>query len=409
MSRRKNCVFIGGLPAGVEEKSVRDYFKKFGEIRSVTLNKTKQETREGGLTQVMKEKNTNFDQIPNNHRGCGFVEFASNYSVRAATQTREHYLLGAKIDCRVAMTNNERKNYQKSIMKERRKVFIGKLPPGVTRETLYDYFVQFSDIEEITLIFKPDKSFGISFILFRKPFVGDQLLNRSFEILPGVVVECELALNPQQLHERKLQEMNHMDVLPQIEEDDYQQVKFESEFPEEMNALPQPKRCEELLEPEDSESSLCSFQKEEERTSKRNLNHQQHCHSYKTKEGEEASERFRSKQGSVRVLEELFGLPQQLKPTTSSSSKAIIRSEDQRLMHFTTVNKQIHRPRLSNDFSMGDSEGIPTLLQSPSGHEGGARHRHMAEKPSILNDRWMKFKLGRFGVGSRPHAYRLFH
>lgn len=204
---------------GTTEQMIRDHFQKFGEIKYITLNKAKQECRdiEDGGPQVM-ERNTNLGKSPNNHRGCGFVEFLHSHSIKAATHVKEHYMNGHKIDCRIAMTNNERKNYQKSIMRERRKVFIGKLPAGVTREMLHNYFVQFSEIEEITLIFKPDKSFGISFILFKKPYIGDYLVNKIFTIQPGIAVECELALNPQQLHERKLQESHQTSVLAELDE-----------------------------------------------------------------------------------------------------------------------------------------------------------------------------------------------
>lgn len=204
---------------GTTEGMIRTYFEKYGDIRHVTLNKAKQDNRdqEDSGPQVMC-KNTNNGHSSSNHRGCGFVEFVYGHSVKAVTQVKEHYLNGHKIDCRIAMTNNERKNYQKTIMKERRKVFIGKLPAGVTRDTLHNFFVQFSEIEEITLIFKPDKSFGISFILFKKPYIGDFLVNKTFTIQPGVVVECELALNPQQLHDRKLQEMDSQPVLAELNE-----------------------------------------------------------------------------------------------------------------------------------------------------------------------------------------------
>lgn len=206
LTRRKNCVFIGGVPSGLTDRMLRGYFQRFGEIRSITLNKVKHETSEPmSKDATIHYKNSNCAAEPFVHKGSGFIEFSSSQAVRGATQTKEHYINGFKIDCRVAMTNNERKNYQRSIMHERRKVFIGKLPPGISKEMLQSYFVQFSEIEEVTLIYKPEKSFGISFILFKKPYVGDQLINKAFEIAPGVFVECELALNPQQLHQRKLE------------------------------------------------------------------------------------------------------------------------------------------------------------------------------------------------------------
>lgn len=202
ISKRRNCVFIGGLPLEVTERAVRSYFELFGEVRGVVLNKVKQEQRdalEWSAEQVSSEKQSS-------HRGCGFVEFDSFQVVQSVTRLKDHSIMGHKIDCRIAMTNNERKNYQKSIMNEKRKVFIGKLPTGVSKEDIHSYFSRFSEIEEVTLIYKREKNFGICFILFRQNHVGDKLTGKQFEISPGVFVECELALNPQQLHQRKLQE-----------------------------------------------------------------------------------------------------------------------------------------------------------------------------------------------------------
>ncbi len=207
ISKRRNCVFIGGLPLEVTERAVRNYFEHFGEVRGVVLNKVKQEPRDspsGSLLDSIEEQFSNEKQ--SSHRGCGFVEFDCFQVVQAVTRLKDHTISGHKIDCRIAMTNNERKNYQKSIMNEKRKVFIGKLPTGVSKEDIHSYFSRFSEIEEVTLIYKREKNFGICFILFKQNNVGEKLTGKQFEISPRVFVECELALNPQQLHQRKMQE-----------------------------------------------------------------------------------------------------------------------------------------------------------------------------------------------------------
>lgn len=207
ISKRRNCVFIGGLPLEVTERAVRNYFEHFGEVRGVVLNKVKQEQKDSLGDSLLEFNDEQFSyEKQSSHRGCGFVEFDNFQVVQSVTRLKDHTIMGHKIDCRIAMTNNERKNYQKSIMNEKRKVFIGKLPTGVSKEDIYSYFSRFSEIEEVTLIYKREKNFGICFILFKQNNVGEKLTGKQFEISTGVFVECELALNPQQLHQRKLQE-----------------------------------------------------------------------------------------------------------------------------------------------------------------------------------------------------------
>lgn len=225
ISKRKNCIFVGGLPSEASEKVVRSYFQQFGEVKGVVLNKQKQVSKDLDSRSLQKEVDFGlFNSTLGIHRGCGFVEFANSQIVRSVTHIRDHYILGHKIDCRIAMTNNERKNYQKSIMSERRKVFIGKLPSGVDKDVVQAYFSRLGEIEEVTLIHKVEKNFGICFILFKEHFIGDRLVGRQFEILPGVFVECELALNPQQLHQRKL--------IEQRDEEEGDSAYFDISFPD---------------------------------------------------------------------------------------------------------------------------------------------------------------------------------
>jgi hypothetical protein len=194
----KNCIFIGGIPSGCNLSKLQRYFEQFGEVRRVKMNKV----RPNGSSEP-EARETEKDGSAS-HRGCGFVEMAFVADQKAVLSCKDHYIDGFKIDCRLAMTNRERKQYHHTLNEQRRKIFAGKIPSHITKEDIYKAFSKLARVEEVTIIFKSEKEFGICFILLKDPFAGDQFLNRQIEIVPGVLAECELALNPQQLHKRKL-------------------------------------------------------------------------------------------------------------------------------------------------------------------------------------------------------------
>jgi hypothetical protein len=124
--------------------------------------------------------------------------------VSKVLNTGEHYIYGQKLDCRLAMTNRERKTYHQALNQERRKVFIGKLPKDITKDCIENFFKKLVEIEETTLIQKESKDFAICFLLLKEKYSGELLIGKSFEIRPSVFIDCQLALNPQQLYQRKI-------------------------------------------------------------------------------------------------------------------------------------------------------------------------------------------------------------
>lgn len=190
---KKNCIFVGGIASEATPATVNAYFSRFGSISKVKLNKTRsgQRDRSGLVVQ---------------HRGCGFIEMETKEDLARVLNHGDHFLLGQKLDCRVAMTNRERKSYHQALNEERRKIFIGRLPKDITKEKIESFFKNLVDIEETTLIQKESKDFAICFLLLKEKYAGQELIGKTFEIQPNVLVECQLALNPQQLYQRKLGE-----------------------------------------------------------------------------------------------------------------------------------------------------------------------------------------------------------
>jgi len=191
---KKHCIFVGGIPGNTSPQTVSEYFGQFGRVGRVKLNKTRSGQGESA-----------------SHRGCGFIEMETREGMLRVLSHSDHYIGGQRLDCRVAMTNRERKAYHNALNLDRRKVFIGKLPKTVTKETIEAFFSRIVAIEETTLIQKETKDFAICFLLLQDRYAGELLAGHTFEILPGVHVECQLALFPQQLHQRKLQQTMETD------------------------------------------------------------------------------------------------------------------------------------------------------------------------------------------------------
>lgn len=210
---KKNCIFVGGVPPTVTPDAVKAYFSQFGPVSKIKMNKSRGNQREKTSHPVL-------------HRGCGFIEMATQEGLSKLLQVREHFLMDQKLDCRLAMTNRERKSYHQTLNQERRKIFIGKLPKTVTKEDIESFFSPMVNIEDITLIQKESKDFAICFLLLKEKYAGEKLAGKSFEIAPSVIVECQMALFPQQLHQRKLAENNssepdnYCSVQPSGEEDE---------------------------------------------------------------------------------------------------------------------------------------------------------------------------------------------
>lgn len=206
--KRKNCVFIGGIPPNLTEGRLMAYFLQYGSVKAVTLNKPKlgHKQNRGHEGFSHHDSEDEMSTLEEEHGRCGFVEFATPFAAQAVLAAKTHLIDGQRIDTRIAMTNNERKLYQKQIMSDKRKIFIGHLPKSIHKDFITDYFTKaVGPIEEVTLIHKQDKEHGLCFILFTEKGVGDRIAFQEFEILPGVKVTCEHALNPQQLHLRKQQ------------------------------------------------------------------------------------------------------------------------------------------------------------------------------------------------------------
>ena len=108
---KKQSLVVEGLHRPTLVQDVLEYFSKFGDVvrirhcgldyKGSSLNSYIMETPVGqalpGPTQPVKE--------------CPIVEFKSVQSVKDAVHHKEHVINGQKVVCKLAMTNNEKKQY----------------------------------------------------------------------------------------------------------------------------------------------------------------------------------------------------------------------------------------------------------------------------------------------------------
>ena len=185
-------IFIGGVSKALSEDDLLAYFGKFGPVAKITLQ-AKRETKTHSTEQSKKDT----------HRGCGVVVMGSAEAYQAVLQQREHKLPLCTVLCRPALSNSQRKRHNKCIAAARRKVFIGGLPKYTTKHDIESFFGGLVGIEEITLISKDASEASFCFLLLKESFSAETYFGKRFEIFPGIEVECQEALTPLQIAQRK--------------------------------------------------------------------------------------------------------------------------------------------------------------------------------------------------------------
>lgn len=156
-------LFVGGLSWETTAKDLREYFEKFGEVTSCTL-KTDLETRKS--------------------RGFGFVVFKESEFVQAALKVEEHKLHGRKIDPKPA---NPRQGIKK--------IFVGRLDPGVPEDDVKSYFGKFGTVAKIDFPFDKikDQRRAFCFVEFESDKAVKKVLDQTTHKLGGQEVDVKKA------------------------------------------------------------------------------------------------------------------------------------------------------------------------------------------------------------------------
>jgi len=131
-------MFVGGLSWDTETFGLREYFKKFGEVKDCTIKK---------------------DSKTERSRGFGFVLFADKESVDKVLASKDHFLDGRKIDPKRAQA-----------IRKDGKLFVGGISTETDNDKVKAYFEVFGEIEafERPTDKATGKNRGFCFITFRK-------------------------------------------------------------------------------------------------------------------------------------------------------------------------------------------------------------------------------------------------
>lgn len=156
-------IFVGGLSWETTAKDLREYFEKIGEVTSCTL-KTDLETRKS--------------------RGFGFVVFKDADTVQKVLKTKEHKLHGRTIDPKPA---NPRQGIKK--------IFVGRLDPGVPEDDVKNYFGKFGTIAKVDFPFDKMKEQrrAFCFVEFESDKAVKKVLDQATHKLGGQEVDVKKA------------------------------------------------------------------------------------------------------------------------------------------------------------------------------------------------------------------------
>ncbi|CAH1776150.1 unnamed protein product [Owenia fusiformis] len=153
-------IFVGGLPFDTSEDDVKAYFEKFGEVTNVNIK---------------------INQDTNKSRGFGFVTFATADEMNAAIDAKPHTLGGRNINIEKAKAPEQK-----------RKVFLGGLPPDAAEEDVKAFLSTFGVIEELNLPFdrtkNERKNFG--FVTFEMEESATNLMKEPKRVICGK--ECDM-------------------------------------------------------------------------------------------------------------------------------------------------------------------------------------------------------------------------
>ncbi|CAG8507578.1 4249_t:CDS:2 [Ambispora gerdemannii] len=131
-------MFIGGLNWETTDDSLKSHFSQFGEVTDVI---------------VMRDPNTG------RSRGFGFLTFVDP-SVVNTVLVKEHQLDGKIIDPKRAIPREEQEKTEK--------IFVGGIAPEVTEEEFKEFFTQFGNVIDATLMVDREtgRPRGFGFITF---------------------------------------------------------------------------------------------------------------------------------------------------------------------------------------------------------------------------------------------------
>ncbi|KAG6748981.1 hypothetical protein NC652_032184 [Populus alba x Populus x berolinensis] len=198
MDVEERKLFVGGIPRGTSEDTLRDHFNKYGVVSHLLVAK---------------------DQITKLPRGFAFVVFSDAASAARALQDR-HVIRGRTVEVKKAIPKTEKhqehrqrhphgnqetasngpgtnsdnstgnENYYRT-----KKIFVGGLSSSLTDEQFRNYFEKFGrTVDAVVMQDSSNKPRGFGFVTFDSEECVAKVMRNSFHDLNGKTVEVKKAV-----------------------------------------------------------------------------------------------------------------------------------------------------------------------------------------------------------------------
>jgi len=165
-------LFIGGLSWDTEEKDLREYFSKYGQV---------------------VDANIKYDAVSGNPRGFGFITFAFEDSVDEVLRITSHVIRNKPVDPKRANSRPVCK-----------KIFVGGVDSNMSEDEIKIYFSQFGTVKGIELPFdrQRNRRREFCFILFDTEEAADAAAKEAKQLIGNK--ECDIKkARPQPAQQQK--------------------------------------------------------------------------------------------------------------------------------------------------------------------------------------------------------------
>ncbi|XP_019160473.1 PREDICTED: heterogeneous nuclear ribonucleoprotein 1-like [Ipomoea nil] len=156
--------FVGGLSHDTNEQTLRDYFSKYGEIKS---------------------SKTIRNRITGSGRGFGFIVFPDSSLVEHVLSDT-HVILEKKVEVKVAKPKGSREAVLETRVK---KIFVGGIPPDSTNEELKEHLEKYGTVEHAEI----RRPMGFGFVTFESKEAAKTALRNRFQHMKNKTVEVKVA------------------------------------------------------------------------------------------------------------------------------------------------------------------------------------------------------------------------
>lgn len=193
-------VFVGGLSPETTDESLADAMSEIGEVTDVMIG---------------------FDKITGRSRGFGFVTFADPSCVKVLLQTSNYEIDGKVVEVKQACAKTDRPqagghqghrdnghhrapapvSHKHSRGPAVTKIFVGGLPPTASSETLTNYFRNFGDILDATIMYdkETNRSRGFGFVEFEQTQTCSTVTSHNNHHIDGKWVDVKVSIPEQQI------------------------------------------------------------------------------------------------------------------------------------------------------------------------------------------------------------------